>query len=223
MPRRSQPVLPAIGDNSGGVAADRLLRFIERLERLDEEIAGLKDDRKEVVIEAKSTGFDARTIGEILKLRKLSQEERDEREALLDIYKAALGMLSDTPLGAAAIRRLSPKPPPPPGGGAPGPDPGAQENGDDPDDIADALAPADPGPSIEEAHAMGAAAAAEGKPVGANPFPAATPHRAAWDESWCRAAGSDGMDLPEAWRRSPKKPPDAPAPAPAADPKDDDA
>jgi uncharacterized protein (UPF0335 family) len=207
MPRRST-ALPAMGDNSSGVAADRLLRFIERLERLDEEIAGLKDDRKDVVQEAKSAGFDARTIGEILKLRKLSQDERDEREALLDIYKAALGMLSDTPLGAAAIRRLSPKPPKPADDDDAGQPPAAAG-----DDIEEALPPLDPGPTVEQAHAMGAAAAAEGKPVTANPFPAGDRRRAAWDESWCSASGSDGMDLPEAWRRTPKKP--APPPGDA--------
>ena len=53
---------------------------------------------------------------------------------------------------------------------------------------------------------MGAEAAADGRPVTANPFPARDPRRAAWDEGWCKADGSDGMDIPEAWRRSrPKK------------------
>ncbi|WP_039853188.1 hypothetical protein [Magnetospirillum fulvum] len=57
---------------------------------------------------------------------------------------------------------------------------------------------------------MGRQAAETGKPVSANPFPAGDPRRAAWDEEWCRAAGSDGMEIPEAFRRKkkPQKPKD---------------
>lgn len=221
MARRRNTPADASGSNIGGIAAERLRSFIERLERMDEEIDALKQDRKQIVQEAKSTGFDARTIAEILKLRKLSPDERDEREALLDIYKAALGMLADTPLGAAAIKRLSPKPPPRPDGEDPdGEDDDAGSAAPPSDDIEEALAPPSgtPEPTVEEAHAMGAAAAAAGQPVTANPFPAGDRRRAAWDESWCHASGSDGMDLPEAWRRARKPKPDPKG----GDPKGDD-
>lgn len=62
-----------------------------------------------------------------------------------------------------------------------------------------------PEASIDDARAMGRKAAEEGKPVSTNPFAAGDPRRAAWDEEWCRAAGSDGMEIPEAFRRK-KKP-----------------
>jgi hypothetical protein len=58
---------------------------------------------------------------------------------------------------------------------------------------------------IAAACAEGKAAAGAGTRVTHNPYPAGDPRRAAWDEGWCAAAGSDGMDIPPAWRRSPKK------------------
>lgn len=96
--------------NTGGIAAERLRSFIERIERLEEEKKQLQADIREVKSEAKSAGFDIKTINEILRLRKMDQSEREEHEALVDIYKAALGMLYDTPLGEAARRRLSGRP-----------------------------------------------------------------------------------------------------------------
>ena len=86
------------------VAADELRLLIERVERLEDEKKGIADDIKDVYLEAKSRGFDVRTMREVVKLRKLEKQVRDEREALLDTYKAALGMdYSDTPLGQAAL------------------------------------------------------------------------------------------------------------------------
>ncbi|WP_414639912.1 DUF2312 domain-containing protein [Arenibaculum sp.] len=76
----------------GGIAADRLRSFIERLERLEEEKKGLQDDIKDVMAEAKGTGFDTKIIRQILRLRKQAKEERQEMEELLELYKAALGM-----------------------------------------------------------------------------------------------------------------------------------
>lgn len=202
-----------MSNNVGGIAADRLRSFVERYERLQAEIDALKADQKEVMAEAKGTGFDTKTIREIIKLRKMSKEDRDEREALLDIYKAALGMLDGTPLGDAAVRRLTQKP------ATPKPKPTAEDGQSDIEDFTkpanepEAEAEPDPeeqlapGPTVEEARAMGRKAAEDGAPVTANPFPARDPRRAVWDEEWCRASGSDGMDLPSAWRRStPKKP-----------------
>jgi uncharacterized protein (UPF0335 family) len=62
-----------------------------------------------------------------------------------------------------------------------------------------------PEPTIDDAREMGRVAAQTGKPVTDNPFPARDPRRAAFDEEWCKAAGSDGMEIPEAWRRNAKK------------------
>jgi len=78
--------------STGGIAADQLRAFIERIERLDEEKKALQDDIKEVMAEAKSSGFDPRIIRRVLALRKKDEHDRLEEEELLDLYKAALGM-----------------------------------------------------------------------------------------------------------------------------------
>jgi uncharacterized protein (UPF0335 family) len=79
----------------GGIAGERLKSFIERIERLEEEKRALAEDIKEVFSEAKGVGFDVRTMRQILKLRRMDQEDLDEQEALLDTYKRALGMSPD--------------------------------------------------------------------------------------------------------------------------------
>ena len=71
---------------------DRLRLLIERVERLEEEKKGIADDIKDVYAEAKARGYDTRTMRECVKLRKLETHERQEREALLETYKAALGL-----------------------------------------------------------------------------------------------------------------------------------
>ncbi len=76
----------------GGIAAKRLRAFIERIERLEEEKAALAADIREVYAEAKGDGFDAKTMRQIVKLRKLDSAERQEQQVLLDLYKAALGL-----------------------------------------------------------------------------------------------------------------------------------
>ncbi|KFL47668.1 hypothetical protein IL54_3095 [Sphingobium sp. ba1] len=77
---------------SDNVAADQLRLLIERIERLREEKKGLAEDEKDVFLEAKSTGFDAPTMRAILKLRAMDAHKRQEAEALLATYAAALGM-----------------------------------------------------------------------------------------------------------------------------------
>jgi uncharacterized protein (UPF0335 family) len=76
----------------GGVAGQRLKSFIERIERLEEEKAGLADDIKDVYAEAKGVGFDTKTMRKIISLRKLDHEKRREAEELLELYKTAIGM-----------------------------------------------------------------------------------------------------------------------------------
>ena len=80
---------------TGGVAADQLRSFIERIERLEEEKAVLSNDIKEVFAEAKMNGFDTPAMRQILKLRKMDHSDRQEREAILDLYMRALGMNDD--------------------------------------------------------------------------------------------------------------------------------
>ena len=80
---------------SGGIAADRLRSFLERVERLEEEKAGLTADIREVYAEAKGSGFDIKTMRQIVKLRRIDKDDLDEQETLLDVYKRAIGMLPD--------------------------------------------------------------------------------------------------------------------------------
>ena len=77
----------------GGLSAEHLRQFVERIERLEDERKNVSDDIKEVYNEAKSNGFDNKILREIIKIRKLEANERDEQEHLLDTYKRALGML----------------------------------------------------------------------------------------------------------------------------------
>lgn len=76
----------------GGVAAERLKSFVERLERLEDEKRDLLDQIKDVLAEAKGEGFDVKTLRQVLKLRKMKPHDRTEQEELLEVYKAALGM-----------------------------------------------------------------------------------------------------------------------------------
>lgn len=75
-----------------GVAADELRQFIERIERLEEEKAGIGEDIKNTFAELKGRGFDATAVREILKIRKRDASERQEQEAILELYMQALGM-----------------------------------------------------------------------------------------------------------------------------------
>jgi uncharacterized protein (UPF0335 family) len=81
-----------VTDSTQTVAAGQLKAFIERIERLEEEKQSLADDIKDVYAEMKGTGFDTKAVRTIVRLRKKDQVERQEEEAILDLYKAALGM-----------------------------------------------------------------------------------------------------------------------------------
>ena len=74
------------------IAADQLRLLIERVERLEEEKAGMADDIKDVYAEAKGQGYDVKTMRAIVKLRKMDANARKEADALLATYAAALGM-----------------------------------------------------------------------------------------------------------------------------------
>lgn len=76
----------------GGIAGDHLRSYIDRIERLEEEKSGLAADIREIYAEAKGNGFDAKTMRKIVSLRKLDLSERNEQDALLDLYRLALGM-----------------------------------------------------------------------------------------------------------------------------------
>lgn len=78
--------------SDGTVSNDQLRLFMERIERLDEEKKGISDDIRDVFSEAKSQGYDTKIMRQILKLRKMTSDDRAEMEALLDVYKSALGL-----------------------------------------------------------------------------------------------------------------------------------
>lgn len=78
--------------DAGGVAADQLRAFIERIERLEEEKKVFADDIKDVYGEAKANGYDVKILKKIVSLRKMQPHERSEEEAVLDLYMHALGM-----------------------------------------------------------------------------------------------------------------------------------
>ncbi len=96
------------------VARDQLRSFIERIERLEEEKKTIADDIKDVYGEAKGMGFEVKILKEVTKIRKMDRDERAEREAILDTYLAALGMIEqpglfdDEPYDAAT-GELSPE------------------------------------------------------------------------------------------------------------------
>lgn len=77
---------------TGGVEVPKLKSYIERIERLEEDKAGVASDIKDVFAEAKSNGFDVKAMRGVLKLRKMKSDERTEAEYMLDLYKRALGM-----------------------------------------------------------------------------------------------------------------------------------
>ena len=76
----------------GGIAADRLRTFVERIERLEEEKGAITADIREVYGEAKGTGFNAKILRQIVRLRGLDQADRREQEAMLELYKRALDL-----------------------------------------------------------------------------------------------------------------------------------
>lgn len=78
--------------DTGGVAAERLSSFIDRIETLEYDKRELLDQIKDVFAEAKGEGFSIKTIRTVLKLRRMKPHDRSEAEELLEVYKAALGM-----------------------------------------------------------------------------------------------------------------------------------
>jgi uncharacterized protein (UPF0335 family) len=76
----------------GGVAGARLKSFVERIERLEEEKSSIGSDIKDVYGEAKGTGFDAKIMRKLIRLRKMDEDKRREEDELLELYRAAIGL-----------------------------------------------------------------------------------------------------------------------------------
>lgn len=182
----------------------RLVQHVQELERLEEAKKDAAASFRVALETAAADGFDGPTLRAILKLRKMTPIQRKERRALEAIYLASLGLLDGDPLPDEARRRLDAPPPPPP----------ADANDDDGQPAPAAVpSPAPPPQQVEmplkdpaEAREEGRAAAAAGRKVYENPYPAGDPCRAAWDEGWCESSGSHGMDIPSAFQRRKEKP-----------------
>jgi uncharacterized protein (UPF0335 family) len=84
------------------IPGGKIRSFVERIENLDSELAELNEQKKEVFAEAKGEGFDVKILKEIIKLRKQDQEERDEREGLLDLYMRAMEQVGPEKVAKAA-------------------------------------------------------------------------------------------------------------------------
>lgn len=93
------------GMSKSSFAQGQLQSIVERVERLEEEKKTIAADIKEIYAEAKGNGFDTKVLRKVISLRKKDANEREEEEAMLDLYLQALGMLADTPLGQAAMER----------------------------------------------------------------------------------------------------------------------
>jgi uncharacterized protein (UPF0335 family) len=76
----------------GGITAEQLRSYIERVEHLEAEKAALAEDVKNVFLEAKGNGFDVKIMRQVIRLRKMDRDDRAEQESLLDLYLHALGM-----------------------------------------------------------------------------------------------------------------------------------
>lgn len=79
--------------NTESVAADQLKAFIERIERMNEELAGIQGDIKEIYAEARGNGFDVKVLRKIVAMRKRDADERAEEAAILELYMSSLGMI----------------------------------------------------------------------------------------------------------------------------------
>lgn len=198
-----------MGSDRGRATSPReqLMHHVQQLEMLESEKDEAAAALREGFADAKAAGFDPGTLKVILKLRKMTPEQRQERRAMEAVYLATLGMLDGDPLTDEARRRLDgraeqhdPVRPPSP---APKTSAGAKE-----EPPADPPAPPPPPKDPEVARQEGRDAAAAGKRIYDNPYLAGDPARAAWDEGWCERSKSNGMDLPAAYQRRTAKPPD---------------
>ncbi len=81
------------GEQPGHNSKEQLKSIVERIERLADDIKGLKDDQSDIYAEAKGNGFDVKVLREIIRIRKQDPNARQERETILETYMQALGML----------------------------------------------------------------------------------------------------------------------------------
>tara|TARA_B100000700_G_scaffold304460_1_gene377142 strand:- start:279 stop:590 length:312 start_codon:yes stop_codon:yes gene_type:complete len=87
-----------MSEETGNVARNHLRAYIDRIERLEEEKAALMEDIREIYAEAKGTGFDPKIMRQVVRIRKMEPDQRQEQEYILDTYLSALGMLKNLDL-----------------------------------------------------------------------------------------------------------------------------
>lgn len=85
----------------------QLASIVSRIERLEAERKALADDVKEIYQEAKSGGFEVKVVRRLIRERRQDEAEREEIEALLEVYRHALGQIADMPLGQAALAKVA--------------------------------------------------------------------------------------------------------------------
>jgi uncharacterized protein (UPF0335 family) len=187
----------------------RLVQHVHTLERLEDEKRQAAEALKSAFDVAKAQGYDTTTLKVVLKLRKMTPSQRQERRALEALYMAALGILDGDALPDSARRRLSGEDEPKKTGDTKQPD--IPELDQVTKEMQPPQVPQQPPLILKdpaEAKQEGAAAAKDGKRIYDNPYAAGDPCRAAWDEGWCGQSKSHGMDVPQAYQRreSPKPP-----------------
>lgn len=193
-----------------------LLSFVERIARLEDEKAEIAGNIKDVKAEAASNGFDRKMVTAMVAEYRMDESERmalREFEALREIYRGTLGMLDGTPLGENARKKLAAPPPPDDDDG----DGNEGDAGEAPEPMPEEPnEPEFPPEDLEAARERARQDVATGRKITDNPYTSGDPRRSVWDEEWCAASGSDGMDIPSAYRRTtPKKPPKDDGAAPA--------
>jgi uncharacterized protein (UPF0335 family) len=188
-------------------AAQELKDIVERIVALQIEKKGAMkeydEDIDDIYTEADGKGYDIKALKLAVRRRHESAEARAKRletEALADLYAAAIGDLSGKPLDELTRRRIDEQMRKQQGEQEP-----AEESAQQ--DLPEAATePAEPPETPEQAKDKGKQARKDGKRIVDNPYHSSSPLRAMWDEGWCEEDGSDGMEIPEAWRRT--KPPE---------------
>lgn len=173
---------------------------------LKQSVAELKGDIEEIYKDADEKGYDAKALKIAVRRRHESAEaraKRQETEALADLYSAAIGDLFGKPLDDLTRRRLDEQMRKPDEHRPPGEGEAQAAQNELPDE---ATTPPEAAETAEQARDKGKQSRKDGLRIVDNPYHSSSPLRAAWDEGWCEEDGSDGMEVPAAWKRT--KPPE---------------
>lgn len=189
-------------------AAQELKGFVDKIVTLQVEkkaaVADFDGDIEDVYTDAEEKGYDVKALKLAVRRRHETPEARAKRyetEALADMYSAAIGDLSGRPLDDLTRRRIDEQMRRQEQVAGAGAEPAAQS-----ELPAEATQPQEPAETAEQARDKGRQSRKDGARIVDNPYHSSSPLRAAWDEGWCEEDGSDGMEIPAAWRR--EKPPE---------------